>query len=112
MDITQVVYPCSGYLTKKGVLIGCYNYGATAEGLGSLPLAERQKTVLEQGSKIHPQYRQEFESCFSLAWQKIPYSLSGWAVYAPEARQRYYPAFLQPDGNVYFAGEHTSYLIA
>jgi monoamine oxidase len=38
--------------------------------------------------------------------------MGGWAVYSPEARQRYYPAFLKPDGNVYFAGEHTSYLTA
>jgi len=112
LDITQVVYPCSGYLSRKGVLIGCYNYGGTAERVGNLSLAERQKLVLEQGSKIHPQYPQEFESGFSLAWHKIPYSLGGWAVYSPEARQRYYPAFLQPDGNVYFAGEHTSYLTA
>ncbi len=112
LDITQVVYPCSGYLAQKGVLIGCYNYGSTAERLGNLPLAEREKLVLAQGSKIHPQYGQEFESAFSLAWQKIPYSQGGWAVYSPEARQRYYPAFLQPDGHVYFAGEHTSYLTA
>jgi monoamine oxidase len=112
MDITQVVYPCSGYLGKKGVLIGCYNYGSTAERLGNLSLTDRQKMVLEQGGKIHPQYGKEFESCFSLAWQKIPHSMGGWAVYSPEARQRYYPAFLKPDGNVYFAGEHTSYLTA
>ncbi len=112
LDITQIVYPCADYLTPKGILIGCYNYGSSAERVGNLSLGDREKLALEQGGKIHPQYRQEFEKAFSLAWQKIPYSLGGWALYSPEARQRYYPALLQPEGTIYFAGEHTSYLTA
>ncbi len=112
MDITQIVYPCTGYFSKKGVLIGYYNYGNTAGKIGDMPLANRERLALDQGSKIHPQYKTEFESSFSVAWQKIKYSQAGWAIFPPDVRANYYPALSQPDGNVYFAGDHTSYLTA
>lgn len=112
MDITQIVYPSTGFLSKKGVLVGYYNFGGRAEKIGNMSVKEREQTAVAQGSKIHPQYLTEFESSFSLAWQKIPYSLGGWASYTNESRAKYYPALLEPDGNIYFAGEHTSYLTA
>ncbi|MBC7922943.1 MAG: flavin monoamine oxidase family protein [Ferruginibacter sp.] len=112
LDITQILYPSSDYLSRKGILVGYYNFGGRAEKVGDLSLAERERLALEQGSKIHPQYPQEFESSFSLAWQKVRYSLGGWATYTPETRARHYPALLEPDGNFYLAGEHTSYLTA
>ena len=112
MDITQIVYPCTGYFSKKGVLIGFYNYGGTAERTGNLSLADREKMALEQGSRIHPQYKTEFENSFSVAWQKVRYSQGGWAVYPPDVREKYYPALSRPDRNTYFAGDHTSYLTA
>lgn len=112
MDITQIVYPCTGYFSKKGVLIGFYTYGATAGKIGGLSLADREKLALEQGGKIHPQYAAEFENSFSIAWQKTKYSQGGWAMYPADVREKYYPALLQPEGNIYFAGDHTSYLTA
>ncbi len=112
MDITQIVYPCTGYFSKKGVLIGYYTYGNTAEKIGNLSLADREKLALDQGSKIHPQYKTEFENSFSVTWQKLRYSQAGWAIFPPDVRAAYYPALSQPDGNVYFAGDHTSYLTA
>jgi monoamine oxidase len=38
--------------------------------------------------------------------------MGGWAVYNTESRNTLYPALIKPDNNVYFAGEHTSYLNA
>lgn len=112
MDITQIVYPCTGYFSKKGVLIGYYNYGNIAGRIGNMSLAEREKMALDQGSKIHPQYKTEFENSFSVSWQKVKYSQAGWAIFPPDVREKYYPALSQADGNVYFAGDHTSYLTA
>ncbi|MES2731068.1 MAG: flavin monoamine oxidase family protein [Bacteroidota bacterium] len=112
MDITQIVYPSSGFLSKKGVLVGYYNFGGRAEKIGNLQPAQREQLALAQGSKIHPQYMKEFESSFSLAWQKVEYSQGGWASYTNDTRAKHYPALLEPDGPIYFAGEHTSYLTA
>jgi monoamine oxidase len=112
MDIHQIFYPSNGFLSKKGTLVGYYNFGDKAVKVGSLSHAEREKLALEQGSRIHPQYMKEFETSFSLAWHKIRYSQGAFATYTSESRERFYPALLQPDGPVYFAGEHTSYLTA
>ncbi|MCJ8166798.1 flavin monoamine oxidase family protein [Pontibacter sp. E15-1] len=112
MDIHQIFYPSNGFLSKKGTLVGYYNFGDKAIKVGNLTLADREKLALEQGNRIHPQYKQEFESSFSLAWHKIRYSQGAFATYSSDQRQRFYPALLQPDGPVYFAGEHTTYLTA
>ncbi|WP_020528193.1 flavin monoamine oxidase family protein [Flexithrix dorotheae] len=112
MDITQIFYPSSDFLAKTGVLKGYYNFNRLAEKVGDLSLKEREKLALDQGGKIHPQYQAEFDNAFSLAWHKIPYSLGGWANYSEESRNNHFQTLLKPDGNFYFAGEHTTYLTA
>lgn len=38
--------------------------------------------------------------------------MGGWAVYTSETRKNAYPALSKPDGHIYFAGEHLTYLNA
>lgn len=115
--INQIWYPSYGYLSNKGVLASGYNYATeefyfenNAATIGNLPPFERISLVLEQGSKIHPQYRNHFENGVSVFWPKIPYTLGAWAKYTTQTRQQYYPRLNEPDGNIYLAGEHLSYL--
>ncbi|MFT4032951.1 MAG: flavin monoamine oxidase family protein [Siphonobacter sp.] len=112
MDITQIFYPSYGMLGAKGVLKGMYNFHGLAKKVGELSIADRQKLAFEQGSRIHPQYKDEFENAFSLAWHKIPYSKGGWGIYSDSARQRLYPVMTKNDAEIYFAGEHASNLPA
>ncbi|MGM9927060.1 MAG: flavin monoamine oxidase family protein [Bacillus sp. (in: firmicutes)] len=110
MDITQIWYPSSDFYSKKGLLVGYYNFGQNAVKYGNLPLAEREKLALAQGSKIHPEYKKEFETSFSVAWQKTKYSEGGWASYSESDLKNYYPILNEPQGRIYFAGEHLSHL--
>ncbi|MBW4632284.1 MAG: flavin monoamine oxidase family protein [Iphinoe sp. HA4291-MV1] len=107
-DISQIWYPSEGYLSNKGILLGYYQFDDTK--VGTLSPAQRLSLALEQGSNIHPQYRNEFENGVTVYWPTIPYNLGGWAEYTDEARQRYYPRLNEPDGNIYLCGEHVSYL--
>ena len=109
-ELTQIFYPSYDYLEKKGVLIGYYNFNDKAKKTGTLNFAAREKLALEQGRKIHPQYDTEFESSFSVSWEKTKYSQGGWSLYNSESRQTSYKALNKPDGNTYFAGEHVTYL--
>ena len=61
---------------------------------------------------IHPQYEDEFEKSFSISWDKTTYSLGGWAQYNSTSRKEIYNILRIPDKNVYFAGEHMTYLNA
>jgi monoamine oxidase len=111
-QLTQIFYPSNDYQAKKGVLLGYYNFNDKAVETGNLAYADREKLALEKGSLIHPQYGAEFEKSFSVSWQNTPYSLGGWALYTSESRDRIYKPLLKPDKQLYFAGEHMSYLNA
>ncbi|MBE9660312.1 flavin monoamine oxidase family protein [Mucilaginibacter myungsuensis] len=111
-DLTQIFYPSYDYLSKKGILIGYYNFNDKAKRTGELSYAEREKLALEKGRLVHPQYDKEFEKSFSVTWHKTKYSMGGWGEYNSETRKTYYPALLKPDGHIYFAGEHLTYLNA
>ncbi|WP_442941360.1 flavin monoamine oxidase family protein [Nostoc sp.] len=107
-DISQIWYPSDGYLSNKGILVGYYQVDDTKVG----PLSPRQRIALavEQGSNIHPQYRNEFENGVTVYWPTIPHNLGGWAFYINDARKKYYARLNKPDGNIYLCGEHVSYL--
>jgi monoamine oxidase len=111
-QLTQIFYPSYDYLSGKGILIGYYNFNEKAVATGNLSYQEREKLALEKGSLIHPQYHKEFETSFAVSWHKTKYNLGGWALYSAEERQTLYKALLPPDGQVYFAGEHMTYLNA
>ncbi len=111
-QLTQIFYPSYDYLSGKGVLIGYYNFNDKAVATGNLSYQQREQLALDKGSLIHPQYRQEFESSFSVSWHKTKYNLGGWALYSAEERQSLYKPLLQPDKQVYFCGEHMTYLNA
>ena len=104
-NANQIWYPSYGYLSQKGVLVGYYTGND-----GELPPSERISLALEQGSNIHPQYRDHFENGAAVYWPKIPYQLGGWANYTTQTRQQSYPRLNEPDDNIYLAGEHLSYL--
>ncbi|MDF2434172.1 MAG: monoamine oxidase [Mucilaginibacter sp.] len=111
-ELTQIFYPSYDYLGKKGILIGYYNFNEKAERTGDLSYADREKLAIQKGRLIHPQYDTEFEKSFSVSWHKTKYNLGGWAVYTSETRKNQYPILLKPDKQVYFAGEHLTYLNA
>ncbi len=108
--MTQIVYPSAGFQSKKGVLIGYYNYDQEAVSYSDLSPADRIKRALSEGRLIHPQYDQEFENGISVAWHKVPYSLGGWANWGPDQRRNEYALLNQPQGGMYLCGEHLSYV--
>lgn len=110
LPIFTVSYPSYGFHKQKGIVLGYYNFGSTAAQVSGMPHEGRVEHALKHGSKIHDQYRQEFETGFSAAWHLIPYSMGGWASYSSDVRNRHYARLNEPDGRVYLAGEHLSYL--
>lgn len=102
MEIGQIVYPSSGYLGKKGVLVGYYLQGQAGRPIGDKTPDERLALALEQGSRIHPQYRAEVESGFSVAWHRVTWNRGSWSNTNPAARRK----LAEPQGRVYLAGDH------
>lgn len=110
LPIRQIWYPSTGYLGRKGIVLGMYAFGDAALSLGALDPAARHREVLAQGARVHPQYPQEFETAYSVAWQRLRHSEGCYAGYTDATRRSAYPALFETDGVVYLAGEHMSYL--
>ena len=112
MDLSTIWYPSYGYLGDRGLVVGYYNFGANAVSYGD---AARAGAVVARPGP-GPQdprrpVRAELRTSFSVAWQKIRYSEGGWVSW-PSRTSGQYAKLLEPDGNVYFAGDHLSYYIA
>ncbi|MFC0527066.1 flavin monoamine oxidase family protein [Phytohabitans kaempferiae] len=112
LDLSTIWYPSHDFHGRKGIVVGYYNFGGNADRYSSLTPAERQARAIEQGVKIHGEkYRTELETAFSVAWRRTRYSEGGWVSW-PSRTSGQYGRLLEPDGNVYFAGDHLSYYIA
>ena len=107
-DITQIIYPSTGFNGRKGVLVGYYIQDQRARLMGERTPPERLALALEQGERIHPQYRKDFETGFSVAWHRVKWNAGSWAAFGGNARREFQPALLKPDGRVYLAGDHVS----
>jgi monoamine oxidase len=110
--ITQIWYPSYGYFSRTGVLTAAYATAKAARTIGDLAPDERTALALREGAAIHPQYYDEFASAFSVAWQKTPHNMGAWVTWSDDTRQNDYPLLNQPDGPIYLAGEHMSYINA
>jgi len=108
--INTISVPSYGFQKKKGVLLGYYQYQTAAIETSALSPAERAEFALAAGQKIFPQYRDNFETAFSVAWHRVQYNLGGWAEWTEKTRASAYPTLLEGEGRILLAGEHLSYL--
>ncbi len=112
-DITQIWYPSSGFQQEKGILVGAYIWdNPIGEPWGKMMPNQRLEKAIAQGQKIHPNYSEVIkpEMGITIAWEKLPYCLGGWAEWSDEDRDNAYRLLNQVQGPIYLAGEHLSYL--
>jgi len=112
-EIGTIWYPSSGYLTKRGILIGVYNYHEDAEAFDALTPSQRARRAIEIGRAVHGDaFRSEFETSFSAQWARVRYSEGGWVLWPDRTgpASAVYGRLLAPQGRLYFAGDHMSYV--
>jgi monoamine oxidase len=111
LDLQNIWYPSYGHLGERGLLIGYYNTGGSANVYSALAPADRQARAVAQGVKIHgDKYRTELAHSFSVAWHRTPYLEGGWT--SPPYASPGYQLLLRPAGRVYFAGDWLSHTVA
>lgn len=113
LPISLISYPSNDYLSGgKGVLLGGYVWGANAYQFNAMQPEDRVKWAVEYGSRIHPQYSDEFSSGISVSWHKVPFVLGCYGIWDNKDRD-YEPAVtMEPEERIVLAGEHLSYLPA
>ncbi len=122
--------PSWGLFSDRGVLVSGY---ALASGTPFNKLSLDQKFAASRASveRLHPGRGHELEKPIYLGWDNIPYIEGSWiSSYGPNQPQLEQPdvidlghrrggtfanpgytTLLQPDGPIYFIGDHVSYLV-
>jgi monoamine oxidase len=105
--IGQVIYPSHHFFSKSGVLVN-YSLGFS-QALSGLPVDKRVQAALEMTAKIHPQAPKEVKSGVTLSWAGVPFNQGAFVSweFTPNGEAGY-QLLCQPQGRVYFAGEHAS----
>ena len=112
-DITQIWYPSAGFHDRTGVLLGAYIWtDEIGERFGWLTPTQRIAAAIRDGEKLHERYAEHLGRGISVAWAKIPENLGSWVLWTPELRKTAYETLLRPEGPIYLAGEHLSYVTA
>ena len=114
LPIRQISYPSTGFNRGgRGVLLGGYLFeGANAFEFTSMTPADRVARAVEFGSRLHPQYKAEFENGVAVAWHRVPFTLGCAGDWTEQAREQHYDNLCQIDGRIVLAGEHASYIPA
>ena len=111
-DIMQIWYPSNGYHGDKGIIMGAYILGVPGiDRDASLQFADmsysnRLDAAIEAGERIHKGYGAKVEYGVSRAWSEVAFQKGSW----PDFDSIPVEHLKEPDGAVYFAGDHTSAL--
>ncbi|MFL6619009.1 MAG: NAD(P)/FAD-dependent oxidoreductase [Povalibacter sp.] len=109
-DIQQLWYPAHGINHKKGVMLGAYTFSPDAgEKFARLAPADRLELAMQQGEKIHPDYRKYVESGVSIAWHQMNHMLGCAAQWDESLFNQWFRTLQTPVGNHYLIGDQVSY---
>ncbi|GIF05212.1 flavin monoamine oxidase family protein [Actinoplanes siamensis] len=112
--VRQTYYPpIDGDPAQGAVLLASYSVGEDAELLGRMSSAARYAAVLADLATMHPQLLRPgmVLNARSLAWGQFPWSRGGCSVHwgmDPSQAEEQRMLAQQPEGRLYFAGEHCS----
>ncbi|HEY4011424.1 MAG TPA: FAD-dependent oxidoreductase [Acidobacteriaceae bacterium] len=127
--LSPIWLPSAGMFADRGVLVSGYGFDTTPEFAAlsfEQKLAESRKSI----ERLHPGHSKELEKPLYVNWGQIPYNEGAWiSTYGPQPdakatdphlprmrRRRtgpdpYFQTLLQPDGPIYFAGDHVSHIV-
>jgi monoamine oxidase len=96
---------------RPGVLLACYTWGQDARRLGAMPATQREDFVIQQASKVHSELSESgmILERASWAWDSYRWCGGAFAFYQPGQFARIHQHVIQPEGRIYFAGEHCSH---
>jgi monoamine oxidase len=111
LPINSISYPSTNFGDKgPGVLLGAYAFGPTAFEFTAKSPKERVEAAVQYGSRIHPQYLEEFSNGVAVGWHRVPWAHGCYGTWTTESRAEHYENLCQIDGRLALAGEHVSYL--
>jgi monoamine oxidase len=110
-DVGIVWYPSWGMFSPRGVLISGYGV-ENGTPFGALPTIQAKLDASRRSVELlHPGCGDKLTNPVYISWGHIPFNLGSWISDFSRKQQTDYEELVEPDGRVYFAGDHTSHLV-
>jgi monoamine oxidase len=113
----NILYPSGGWHTDKGVLVAAYVAGWTGQDhpqrFTAMSHEERFRACRESIEALHPGQSAALANPVTVAWGLTPWSEGVGPAHADwqtTPRPARYDELLRPEGPIFFAGEHLSYV--
>lgn len=109
--VNLIWYPSARLFSDRGVIIAGYNI-ENGSVLESMDLAAKLNSSRQSVEALHPGHSRELQKPVCVCWGRIPHNLGSWIHIASDSAM--YPGYeriIQPDGPIFFAGDHTSHLV-
>ena len=129
VGLSPIWLPSAGMFSERGVLVSGYGFD-TFPDFAALSFDEKLAASRKSIERLHPGHGKELEKPVYVNWGLVPYNQGAWinnyTTPPPQppgtatARRRRrppvadpgYQTLLQPDGPIYFAGDHVSHIVA
>jgi monoamine oxidase len=109
--VDTVWYPSASMFSETGIILGGYGVENGSE-FGNLPSPEAKLAASRQSIELlHPGRSHELKNPIYVSWGHIPYNLGSWVSDADMGAPPGYEVWIQPEGRIYFAGDHTSHIV-
>jgi len=114
----NLLYPSGQWHSDKGVLVAAYVAGWTGQNhpqeFTAMSHAERYRVCREVVERMHPGKARLLARELTVAWGLTPWSEGVGPVHqdwAANPRGARYAELMRPEGPIFFAGEHLSYVV-
>lgn len=114
----NLLYPSGGWHSDNGVLVAAYVAGWTGENhlpeFMAMSHAERFRLCRAVVERMHPGKGRLLDKGVTVAWGLTPWSEGVGPIHpdwAQTGRGSRYAELLRPEGPIFFAGEHLSYVV-
>lgn len=81
--------------------------GDDAEHYGKMPAAKRDQELLAAFQRIYPDAAGRVEIGGVMDWSNDPFAGGSWLQWQPGQAKAYHASLIEPEGRIFFAGEHT-----
>jgi monoamine oxidase len=109
--VDTVWYPSASLFSETGIILGGYGIENGSE-FGNLPSPEAKLAASRRSIELlHPGRSQELKNPIYVSWGHIPYNLGSWVSEYETGAPPGYEVWIQPQGRIYLAGDHTSHIV-
>jgi len=106
---SPIWYPSANLMSEKGIVVAGYT-DESLEGFVGLTMEEKFARSRQSIETLHPGHGKELEKPLFCGWKHVKWNEGSW-IRAYGGGASGYDVLCEPDGPIYFAGDHASHIV-